>query len=217
MPRRLEALPCTAVLEQLEAHVDGELAAAEAAAVEAHLEGCPACAAEHALAVDLQRELRALPELDTPRSVLLELSREAERARFRRPARSRRRPAMFRWPSFGAVFRWPPFGVTPARAATALFAAMVIGGGLLWDRGVPAPAEAPPAADPAAVARATEEARYALAYLTRVNRRAGLKLRDDLFVKRIARPSARSLARSLAPHLGKQAAGAEKSDHGDRS
>ncbi len=198
MPARFEALPCTRVLEQLEAHVDGDLAAPAVAAIEAHLEGCPTCAAEHDLALAVRRQLRALPELDAPPAVLLEVSREAEHsasfaplrgARFRKPVRSLRRLA------------W-------SAAAAAAFAALVIGGGL-WRAGLQAPVVEPLPADPAAVAQATEEARYALAYLTRVHRRAGLKLRDDLFLDRVARPTARSLARSLSPRHGESTASRE--------
>ncbi len=211
MPRRFETLPCTAVLEQLEAHVDGDLAAAETAVFETHLESCPACAAEHALAVAVRRELRALPELDAPSGVLQEVFREAERSASFAPLRG----DAFRGPS---VFRRPLSRVRWTRAAAALFAAAVIGAGVWWGSLSPTSLEDPLAsADPAVVAQATEEARYALAYLTRVHRRAGLKLRDDLFADRVARPSARGLARSLSPHLGKDAASAEETDLRDRS
>ncbi len=202
MTRPSEAPPCAAVRERLEAHVDGELVAPQAAALEAHLEICPACAAEHALAVGVRRELRALPELDAPPAVLREITRETERDRFRRPARTVRRPS--------------PFGMRWASAAAALFAAVALGAGLWRGRGIETPVPEPVAADPAAVARATEEARYALAYLTRVHRRAGLKLRDDLFVERVARPSARGLVRSLSPHFGAEA-GADGGSDSDRS
>ncbi len=195
--KRPSETSCEAALEQLEAFVDGDLAAVEAAVVEAHLSGCGDCTAEHALALAVRRELRAFPELDAPSAVLAEISRGAERARFRRRVRVWQRPVR-------------------TRAVAAVFAALVIGAGLWWGRLLQAPVEHPPLADAAAVAQATEEARYALAYLTRVHRRAGLKLRDDLFVERVARPSARSLARSLSPSLRTDAGGEGGSDS-DRS
>lgn len=195
---------CVGVLEHLEAFVDGDLVAAEAAAIEDHLEGspgggqvghCPACVAEHRLASAVRRELRALPELDAPPAVLREITRSAQRARFRKP--SRRVPTRRR--------AW-------TRLAAAMLATVMLGAALWW--GIPrqAPAEPSAIADPARVAQATAEARYALAYLTRVNRRAGLKLRDDLFVDRVAKPAARGLSRSLSPHPGRDVGGTASSD-----
>lgn len=194
MARQLEAMSCGDVLERLEAYIDGDLSTTEAANVEAHLEGaggslgggqtrgCPACAAEHRLALAVRRELRSLPELDAPEATLREIAMAAERARFRGPTRRR---------------FW-------AGLAAAVLAATVLGGGLWWRAWSRAPVvEQAAVADPARVARATEEARYALAYLTRIHRRAGLKLRDDLFIDRVARPTARGLSLSLSRRLDK--------------
>jgi len=50
------------------------------------------------------------------------------------------------------------------------------------------------AADPVEVTRATEEARYALAYLKQIHRRAGLKIRQDLLIERLVQPTVRSLS-----------------------
>ena len=36
-----------------------------------------------------------------------------------------------------------------------------------------------------------------------MSRRAGLELKDELLIERLARPSARSLSRSLSPHLSR--------------
>ena len=201
MARRSEATPggpaaCAHALERLEAHVDGDLDAAAAAAVEAHLERCPACADEHRLAVTVRRELRALPELDAPPAVLREIVTAAERSRFAGPAPLRRRA-------------W-------SRLAAAALAAVALGAGWWWGTLRPAPPVPPAGADPALVAQATEEARYALAYLARIHRRAGLKLRDDLFVDRLARPAARGLSRSLSPRFETRAGAAEASGQ-DRS
>jgi len=62
-------MPCAAVLERLEAAVDGELDDAEAARIEIHLGNCTRCATEHRLALAIKTELRALPSLDTPSEV----------------------------------------------------------------------------------------------------------------------------------------------------
>jgi anti-sigma factor RsiW len=45
--------------EKLDAFIDGELSPAELAAVEAHLQGCPACSAEAIARLQLKRSIRA--------------------------------------------------------------------------------------------------------------------------------------------------------------
>lgn len=55
----------------LSAWLDGELAPAEGAAVSAHLEGCPECAAERDEVEAARTALRALPLLEPPSGVLL--------------------------------------------------------------------------------------------------------------------------------------------------
>lgn len=179
MPEHFDTTDCATAMEGIEAYVDGELAGA--AALEAHLESCEACAAEHRLATAVRRELRALPELDAPPAVLRSVRLQAGGSRFARPYAWVRKPA------------W-------AALAAAVFAAVLAA--VLWPGWLrQAPPEAPPAADPAAVTQATAEARFALAYMARVSRRAGLKLKDDVMIERLARPAARSLARSLFPDL----------------
>lgn len=193
MSRQLEAMSCEEALERLEAFVDGELAGAKAAGLEAHLASCAGCAAEHRLALDVRRELRALPELETPPAVLAEVFRKVEAS-----ASPRRRLL-----DLGRLRRPRWLDLRPAPAwtalAAALLAAVVIGTGL-W---LAPPAEEPaPELDPAAVARATEEARYALAYVGLVSQRAGLKLRDDVLIEHLVRPSAEGLSRAFFLPLG---------------
>ncbi|MBS1875759.1 MAG: zf-HC2 domain-containing protein [Acidobacteria bacterium] len=74
---------CGAILAELDFHLDGELAPERAAAVEAHLGSCPACAAEFAAKARLRDALRS-----ATRAVKLD-PRLAERIR----AQSRRPPA----------------------------------------------------------------------------------------------------------------------------
>jgi anti-sigma factor (TIGR02949 family) len=176
MPRRLD---CEDVLEVLEAHLDGDLAGREAAAVAVHLEGCAGCAAELELAASVRRELRALPGLDAPPAVLRQVLRQAGEARFGW------RPAMTVRPAWAAL-------------AAAVFAAAVLGAGL-WLRPAPQEPAAVAAADAAAVVQATEEARYALALVAQVGRRTGLTLRQDVLTEHLVDPSVRSLSRVLAP------------------
>jgi anti-sigma factor RsiW len=154
---RSEKLRCEEVLDVLEPWRDGDLPPAEEARVRVHLDACPSCAAELALAQAIQSELRSLPLPDCPPGVLEKVRRARE----------------------GGVI---PFGrperriVRPFRAAlAAAMLAAAVGASVFFlhpfRNEEPAPEE---------VARATEEARYALAYIGQVSRRAGLTLRDHL-------------------------------------
>jgi hypothetical protein len=152
-----EKLRCEEVLDVLEPWMDGDLPPEEEARVRIHLDSCPSCAAELTLARAIQSELRSLPLPDCPPEVLERVRRagEGEVVPFGRPERRIARP-----------FR--------AALAAAMLAAAV-GGSLFFLH--PFRNEEP---DPEEVARATEEARYALAYIGQVSRRAGLTLRDHL-------------------------------------
>lgn len=152
-----EKLRCEEVLDVLEPWMDGDLPTAEEARVRAHLDSCPSCAAELALARAIQSELRSLPLPDCPPEVLerVRRARGGEVVPFGRPERRMARP-----------FR--------AALAAAMLAAAV-GASVFFLH--PFRNEEP---DPEEVARATEEARYALAYIGQVSRRAGLTLRDHL-------------------------------------
>ena len=70
MSRRADFESCSAVLERLEAWVDGELDADEAAGLELHIEGCPSCRFAKSEAEELVAELRSLPEFEIPAHVL---------------------------------------------------------------------------------------------------------------------------------------------------
>jgi anti-sigma factor RsiW len=140
-------LRCEEALDLLEPSLDGELASGEESRLRSHLAGCPACAAELALAARIQRELRAL------------------------------RPV--------AVLPFPPRrGVArPARLlAAAAMLVLTIGGGLYFEHVRPRPAASP---SPEEIARATAEARFALAYVGRVSRHTGLDLRDGILRRRM--------------------------------
>ena len=181
-------LDCETAVEVLEAYLDGDLAAPRAAAVEAHLEACDRCAAELELAAEVRSGLRALPELDAPEAVVNRVLRQTvlRETDGSHPFGHRRRRRPWGRPAWAAL-------------AAAAFAAVVVGLGF-WPAPSPPPEDA--AADAAEVARATEEARYALAYVAQVSRRTGLKLRQDLLPEHLVDPSARSLTRILAPREG---------------
>jgi hypothetical protein len=84
-----------------------------------------------------------------------------------------------------------------AALATALVLAL-LGTFLLFEPRSPRPPQ-PTAAE---VAQATAEARYALAYVGRASRRAGLEIKDEVLPEHLVAPAARSLSRSLQERPG---------------
>jgi anti-sigma factor (TIGR02949 family) len=70
---------CAWARERMEAWLDGELPAAEAERFARHLDGCGACAREAALARHVVSELRALPPLACPETIMARV--EARRSR----------------------------------------------------------------------------------------------------------------------------------------
>jgi anti-sigma factor (TIGR02949 family) len=168
-----EVLSCEAALDLLEPYLDGDLDAGEEARLRAHLATCPACSAELALAQRVQRELRTLPQPEVPPELL---ARVIQRGR-------------------GEVVPFP----SPRRmgrlriAAAAALAILAVGGGSLFvhlqnseDR--PSPEQ---------IAEATREARFALAFVGRATRRAGLDVRDEVLRERLVVPAARDASQSL--------------------
>jgi anti-sigma factor (TIGR02949 family) len=170
---------CAAVLPLLEPYLDGELSSAEAEGVREHTARCPACAAELRLAQTIQDGLRALPEIDAPPEVLSRVRKAAE------------------MPAEILPFGWSSLTTSPRRFHLATLAAALIltllGALLLFQLRSPQ-AQQPSAAE---IARATAEARYALAYVGRASRRAGLEIKDEVLPEHLVAPAARSLSRSL--------------------
>lgn len=173
MSRPEDDLRCEEALDLLEPCLDGDLGAGEAEAVRGHLERCSACAAEMALAARIRTELRALPELDCPPEVL-------DKVRRRGP---------------GEVVPFRPrhaWSLRIAAAAAALVLAVLgaMGGAFFLE------SQKPDSPSPEQVARATREARFALAYLGKATRQAGFDVRDEVLQKRLVMPATRSLART---------------------
>jgi anti-sigma factor RsiW len=75
---------CTYLDRDLDAYVDGELAAEADAAVRAHVDGCADCAARVSERQGLARALRALPYYEAPASMRARISGRASRTRSRR-------------------------------------------------------------------------------------------------------------------------------------
>lgn len=174
---------CEALLDVLEAFVDGDLAAAETAAMERHLESCPSCRVEAKLAQAIRDELRTLPHLDAPATVVAAVKRAARQEQAEAKGRTRS--------------RWTLLRPSPVWALAAAFLLAAVLAPLLIDSAPPevvvqeAASEAPAADE---VARATDEVRVALAYVGQVTRRTGLEIRDGLIVERLVVPAAEGLS-----------------------
>jgi anti-sigma factor RsiW len=180
MTRNDDTLTCELALDLVEPYVDGDLEPAEAERLRSHLESCRACSAELTLAERIQAELRALPQLDCPPEIVERVRREgAQVLPFRSPVRR------------GTAL---PFRL----AAAAALLAVALGGGAFFIRSQQQPRQ-PSAAE---VARATQEARYALAYLGKVSRQASLDVRDDVLARRVVLPAAQSVSHSIGISLG---------------
>lgn len=173
-----ESTYCDEVCEILEPYLDGDLSRDEAERVRVHVAGCAACAAELALAEAIQRELRALPQLDCPPAAL-------ERIRAAGPPADNLVPIRRAW-------RLSLASRAARIASIAAALALTVGGTAFLLQPKP-----PAQPGPEEIARATEEARFALAYLGQVNRKAGLELREDVFEKRLVAPAAENVSRSL--------------------
>ncbi|HEV2853160.1 MAG TPA: zf-HC2 domain-containing protein [Thermoanaerobaculia bacterium] len=163
---------CEEALDWIEPYLDGDLPGEEAARLREHLGRCPACAAELQLAERIQRELRALPQLDCPPEVLERVERAGR----------------------GEVVAFRPRQRTSLRlTAAAALLALSVGGGALFLR-LQRSSDQP---SPEEVAQATAEAKLALAYLGRATRRASVDLQQEVLAKRLVVPATRGVVRSL--------------------
>ena len=202
MPDRSETIGCEQILDHLEGYIDGDLEAGQRQLMATHLASCASCSAEHRLALAVQTGLRQLPELDTPPDLLENVLRQTEEYPTGRAKLLSWRPrTLSRNLTRRAPFRRDRSG--RHRLAAAVLAAAVLAWGLLIETNrQPTVSRDPepkaPTPSPTEIAQATEEARYALAYLARVSRRTGLDLKNDLLIDRLAKPTARGLARSLS-------------------
>jgi anti-sigma factor RsiW len=205
MPEADARMTCDEALAVLEPYVDARLAAmaggedgaaldgAARSRFEAHLESCPACAEELALAWEIARELRALPHLDCPPQVMARVRQTIGS----RPVEARRGGALRRWM---ATLSSPAL-LRPVLAAAALvaFAGAAL---LIHDLDRPPRQPPPPAVSAEALARATAEARLAFAYVGRAGRRAASDLRDDVLERHLVTPVARTLRGAFPAPVG---------------
>jgi anti-sigma factor (TIGR02949 family) len=179
-----DPVTCDHVLPLLEELLDRELTSEMSRAVEVHLAHCPNCTAELSLAQEVRQQLRNLPELDAPERVLSSVLEQTRKA-----------PLKARWRQTLANLV-----MQPARLGAALAVALLlISSGLtltLLRSGAPADH------DPARVAKASDEARYALSLLADASRRAGVNLHQEVLTDRLAAPLLSGLQKTLDNKLG---------------
>lgn len=213
---------CGRVREWIDPFLDGDLPRPRGEALEAHLEACPDCRSELAMARRLREAMReGLPMLSCPPEVTAEVLRIAREEAAGAPgtARASRRPAriagrLAAWLGGGGVLR-------PALVAAALVL-LVVAAPFLYRSVVPSAPGTQPGAAPVAVqapeyspeevAEAEAQARLVLAYVASVGRDAGRAVQEDVFDPGIARPTRRLVeglqAAGLAPAgAGRDSAG----------
>ena len=178
MSRWPEDPRCAETRERVELYLDGELDAEDLTRIRGHLERCPACAAQIQLAREIQAELRALPELDTPAPVLARILDQT--------VRGRRSAVDSRW-----WMSWPR-PLWGALAAAGL--ALVLGLAVFSQR---ASSPEPALRNPATLARATAEARYALVKTGLLTAKAGTVLREKALRDRVVVPTRHVLNQAL--------------------
>lgn len=170
-------ITCELVERGLEAYLSGELSPEAEARLAGHLTRCPDCAAEAALADRVEVELAALPAFDAPPELIARIKVAA-----------RQRPAAV----VDLASRRPHrFGQAVRRAALAagLLAALAVGWWRLDRAAQPSTAE---------IAAAEQEARYALALVARIGRKASAEVRQGVLVERVAVPVLKSVGRPLS-------------------
>lgn len=171
MSRQPDELRCPEVLSRLEAWVDGEVTVDESQALTRHVGACDACSREFELARNIAAGIRSLPELKAPASVRRNVLAAVESGQEHR---------------IGAIL--PPTVRRPVWSVLAAAAlVLAVAGGAIWqsrETNVPTDAE---------VARATAEARLALAYVGVASQRAASGLREELFHGRVVAPTLKAL------------------------
>ncbi len=166
---------CADILERLDAWIDGDLDAAEAAAVKEHVDHCDSCQAERQLAEAVVAELRSMPEFDVPQRVVQRI-------------RGKTRPTLIdRSRIFVEDHRIRPAPAFAVAAAVVLLVLVVSP----WRQ----PTE--PQYTDREVARAVAETRFALAYVGSVAQRAELRVKERVLNQGAAGKTVRGVRRSL--------------------
>jgi len=209
---------CGRVRDWIDPYLEKELERPLAEALEAHLDDCPDCRSELAMARRLREAMReGLPMLTCPPEVtaeVLRIAREeaaAAAAPAHRPARASLAERLGAWIDGGLL--------RPALVATALVLLLVSAPVLYREIVAPGPEVPPTVAEvpdtaggpysAADVAEAEEQARLVLAYVASVGRDAGRAVQEDVFDPGIARPTRRLVEGLQAASLARPPGGAE--------
>ena len=170
----LESRRCAEVQSELEAYVLGELETASEDRLASHLLACSSCAADAGVAERVAVELQALPVFDAPEKLIERIKKTAREQGATVVSIDARRGRRVLW---------------PAALAATLVAALAVG---WWQS--EGPLDGP---TPVEIAQAEEEARYALALLARLGRKASAELRQEVLIERVALPVLDGVGRSL--------------------
>ena len=166
---------CPAVLERLDAWIDGDLNGDDAAAVKVHVDQCELCRAEQQLAEAVVAELHSMPEFDVPERVMQTVRKET------RPT------PVERFRAFVEDHRIQPVPVFAVFAAVVLMVLVFSP----WRR------TAEPQYTDQEIARAVAETRLAIAYVGNVAQRAELRVKARVLDHGAAAQTVRRVRRSL--------------------
>jgi hypothetical protein len=164
----VDPVVCSDVLHRIEAWIDGDLEAGEATTIEAHVEGC-------AFALEIRSRLHAMSELDPPNRVLSAV-RDATAPSVGERARGLMDAVILR----------------PAPAIATLAVVVVVMLAVL-----PARESGTPQYTDKEVARAAEETKLALAYVSSVTRRAESQVRRKVLEDGAVAATVHRISRSM--------------------
>lgn len=187
MSQRAELERCRAVLDRIEAWIDGDLDGRDVEWITAHVGECSSCRTAKREAEEMVSALRSLPDFEIPEQLI---QRVRDRAR---PGPASR---------FVEVLRRPMLSPLPA-LATAAAVALVVAVLSPW-RG-----PNPPQFPDHEVVRAAEETRLAVALVGSVVRRGELSVTDRILKDSSAVHTVRGVHRSLQIIGGAAAAAAD--------
>lgn len=172
----------------MEAYLDGDLSPADARALEEFADAHAEARQELRRAVLIQRQLR---ELSTPPcppdvapAVLAYARRDAQREALQEARRNARTSPAARLRSLVAA-TWTTI-IRPSLAVGALVALLIGSGMIFRPQPVTAPEQTAESAEE--VESALQDAKWAIAYISDIGRRAATSFRDDVLEERVAVP-----------------------------
>ena len=182
---------CDRVLDRLEAYLDNELPAGEAAPVESHLAACESCSREHDLARQVLGQLRSLPELSCPDAVAAAAARRIEGL-----------PSPASAPLAERLGGWWQKYLHPAAAAAALMLVVAMAVFIGQEQHYRSTASDNPKdtleLTPESITLAKAEIKWTFAYLGKVGRHSGLVVRDEA-INHVVKPIERAVDTAFEP------------------